>query len=438
MTNNNIRRARGGELHQHAEKVVALSREDFQKIPAADIKKLIRDLILEDRELESRVEQLQQAELELEESRKQATELFDFAPVGYFILDSRGVISEVNFIAGHMLNLSKDKMVNVPFINFIEPRHYDAFRSYLKEIADTGRLLSTELEMRKSDDSVFYGQLQTVPLYQKSNLIYRVSMADITERKKVEEALRTSEKRYRSFIEVTGVLGWSTNADGEVVEDIPSFKQFTGQTYAEVMGWGWTDALHPDDLERTKQLWREAVEERSKYEIEYRLRRHDGVYRDFLARGVPVLRDDGSILEWVGTCIDITERKQADEALKESEQKYRDLADQFPEIVFETDIRGTVIYANKKALASFNLSADDLNKGVNIFEHIVPEQRNTAAERFERVLKEEDIGADEYTLLRRDGTTFPSLVHTARITQEGQTRGVRGVAIDISKRKRAE
>ena len=138
------------------------------------------------------------------------------------------------------------------------------------------------------------------------------SFQDITEQKNTEEAVNTSLKRYQSFIEVSGELGWTTNAAGEVLDDIPSFKSFTGQTYDEVKGWGWSKAVHPDDVEHTKQVWEKAIKTKSTYEVEYRMRRYDGVYRLFEVRGVPVFRDDGSILEWVGTCIDITERKKTE------------------------------------------------------------------------------------------------------------------------------
>jgi PAS domain S-box-containing protein len=141
---------------------------------------------------------------------------------------------------------------------------------------------------------------------------------DITERKRVEEALKQSEKRYRSYLEVTEQLGWTTDGNGEVVEDIPSWRRFTGQTEEDVKGWGWSKALHLDDLEQTVRVWRKAVAAKNGYETEYRIRRYDGVYRHFLARGVPVYKDDGEIREWVGTCIDITERKMAEEAVRQS------------------------------------------------------------------------------------------------------------------------
>ena len=147
---------------------------------------------------------------------------------------------------------------------------------------------------------------------------------------KVEErtaAIKEREERYRTYIEVTGQLGWTTNANGEVEEEMSSWRKYTGQDESEVKGWGWSKALHPDDLERATQAWNSAVAARTNYEVEYRIRRYDGVYRHFLARGVPVLNGHGEILEWVGTCIDLTDRKRMEEALLASEARYRSTLD---------------------------------------------------------------------------------------------------------------
>ncbi|RPI33749.1 MAG: PAS domain S-box protein, partial [Nitrospiraceae bacterium] len=153
---------------------------------------------------------------------------------------------------------------------------------------------------------------------------YVGTITDITRLKKTEEALLASSERYRSYIEVTGQLGWTTNPHGEVVEDMSSWRNYTGQTYDQIKGWGWSNALHPDDIDHTVKIWRKAVGEKSRYETEYRLRRHDGIYRFFMACGIPVLKEDGSIREWVGTCVDITERKKAEEALRRAYDEMED------------------------------------------------------------------------------------------------------------------
>ncbi len=129
------------------------------------------------------------------------------------------------------------------------------------------------------------------------------------------QALQESEERYRSLVIATSELVWTTNPEGQV-DDMPAWRNYTGQSVAEVKGWGWLEALHPEDRDRTAEIWSHAVSTKSLYQTEYRIRAADGNYRYFSARGVPVLAADGSIREWVGICVDIHERKATEAALK--------------------------------------------------------------------------------------------------------------------------
>lgn len=160
-----------------------------------------------------------------------------------------------------------------------------------------------------------------------------ISMAaDITERKQAEEALRAGEHRLRSFVEALNQAVWRTNAAGEIDQPIPSWQAFTGQTAEAVCGWGWFDAIHPDDRAASRQAWQTAVTQQQIYEMTHRVRRYDGTYRWCTARGVPVHDVHGTICEWVGTHRDIHERKQAEMLLQQYTERLQLLSRRLIEV----------------------------------------------------------------------------------------------------------
>jgi PAS domain S-box-containing protein len=178
-------------------------------------------------------------------------------------------------------------------------------------------------------------------------VLFMLNAAGI-EREQSLQTLRVSESRFRSLVTATSQIVWHTDPDGQVVGPLPGWQSFTGQNDEEVQGAGWSAALHPDDAAHTLKVWRAAVEGRMLYDVEYRIRRHDGVYRYFAVRGVPVLNQDGSISEWVGTCTDIDDRKLAERILAEREQAFRQLADAMPQIVWTALPDGRIDYCNQR------------------------------------------------------------------------------------------
>ncbi|MCX7150089.1 MAG: PAS domain S-box protein, partial [Rhodocyclales bacterium] len=187
-------------------------------------------------------------------------------------------------------------------------------------------------------------------------LLAIVTISDITAHRQAETKIRKSEKRYRSYIELTRQLAWNTDADGMVVEDIPTWRAFTGQTEAQVMGQGWTDAIHRDDRESVKQAWKDAVVRQEPIEVEYRARRQDGVYRVFLDRGAPLADQSGRVLEWVGTALDITDRKAAEEQLR----KLSLAIEQSPESIAITDLDARIEYVNEAFVRASGYSREEL------------------------------------------------------------------------------
>ena len=126
------------------------------------------------------------------------------------------------------------------------------------------------------------------------------------------EAVRRSEERFRSLVRASAQVVWTTDAVGDVVEPQPLWAAYTGATYGEYRGQGWLKCVHPDDRERVGKAWREALRERRPMEMEYRLRRNDGEWRDVLSRAVPVMEEDGAVREWVRSVTDVTERTRAE------------------------------------------------------------------------------------------------------------------------------
>jgi PAS domain S-box-containing protein len=146
---------------------------------------------------------------------------------------------------------------------------------------------------------------------------------DIEDRKWAEEQLRDSEHRWRSLTEALPQLVWAAMPDGACDYFSAQWTEYTGIPESELLGWRWMDVLHPDDREPTRQFWTDSVAGRSPYDVEYRVRRQDGEYGWFKTRGVPIRDTEGRIVKWFGTCTDITDRKLAEEALRDSEQELR-------------------------------------------------------------------------------------------------------------------
>jgi len=131
--------------------------------------------------------------------------------------------------------------------------------------------------------------------------------------------LQIQEERYRSYLLGSAHILWTTNAAGEVTGDLPAWRSFSGQTEEEIQGLGWLDAIHPEDLAEAARAWKEAVSQGSDFETEYRLRSAQGTYRHFFCRGVPIRNTDRSVREWIGTCTDITDRKE-EAALRQAKE----------------------------------------------------------------------------------------------------------------------
>jgi PAS domain S-box-containing protein len=185
-------------------------------------------------------------------------------------------------------------------------------------------------------------------------------LGKIDGRRQEAEDQRKSEARFRSLINATSQIVWTTNAEGQMLDDSTSWEAYTGQTVEEYKGWGWLAAVYPGDRDRVAQVWQQAVDTKGVYEIEYRLQSAEGEYRYCWVRAVPVLAPNGSIQEWIGTCTDIHDRKQAETALQEKTHLLQLILHSMGDGMIVADEQGQFLVFNPAAEQMFGNGASDI------------------------------------------------------------------------------
>lgn len=181
-----------------------------------------------------------------------------------------------------------------------------------------GHFSDLEFRVLRSDGAVRWVRSRAFPIHAPDGQPSRIAglAEDITGRKRVEEALRESEHRWRSLNEALPQLVWTATPDGSCDYFSTQWTQHTRVSESHLLGWQWLETLHPDDREATRQAWSTSVAGRSAYDVEYRVRRFDGEYRWFKTRGVPIRDSAGGIFKWFGTCTDITDAKLVEDELR--------------------------------------------------------------------------------------------------------------------------
>jgi PAS domain S-box-containing protein len=189
---------------------------------------------------------------------------------------------------------------------------------------------------RRKDGSSFISNSRITGLEIDGKQHWLCVRKDVTEAQRAQQVLRESEERYRSLVQATAAIVWNTPASGEFGGEQPDWAAFTGQTRAEYAGTGWLDAVHPEDRKKTMAAWTTALSRREMYEVEHRIRRHDGKYRHMLARSVPVVESDGNVREWVGVHADVTAERELQQQLAVEREQLRDIFTRAPAFIATT------------------------------------------------------------------------------------------------------
>ncbi|PPS46113.1 PAS domain-containing sensor histidine kinase [Chroococcidiopsis sp. TS-821] len=247
-----------------------------------------------------------------------------------------------------------------------------------------------------------------------------------------------SEKRYRDLANAMPLIVWTAQPNGTMDYYNQWWFDYTGLTIEQSTGYGWQAIIHPDDLSECLKRWNHAVSTGTFYEIEYRFRRKDGVYRWHIGRAVPVRDNDGQILSWVGTATDIDDRKRFEEALKESEARFRSMADNAPVMIWMSGTDTQCNWFNQPWLEFTGRSMEE-EVGDGWAQRVHPDDKEPCWQTYLKAFAARQRFEMEYRFQRADGE-YRWLVDTGvpRFTPSGDFAGYIGSCVDITERKATE
>jgi PAS domain S-box-containing protein len=267
---------------------------------------------------------------------------------------------------------------------------------------------------------------------------------DISEQKQAEEERKAraehteeSEQRFRLLADGAPVMIWTSGINKLCTYFNAPWLAFTGRTLEQELGNGWAEGVHPTDKQRCLDIYTSSFDARKPFSMDYRLRRSDGQYRWVLDNGIPFYAPDGTFTGYIGSCVDITERRTLEQQLQYSERKLRTLVDSNILAVAVSDSTGRIHEVNDQFAQLVGYSKEELLSGTVVKDQLIPaDYREALAQHEETLLSTGAMPPWEKECLRKDGSRVPTLMTGALIDRE------RGLALvlflDISERKEVE
>ncbi len=428
-----------GEAIRTREAVI--TRKDGQKRTCRFVSRFLESTDLRMVFVEDITEQKRMEE-ELKESEERFRSLFENAVLGIYRTTPDGRILLANPALVKMLGYSSFEELqqrNLEKDGF----HPDYPRSQFKqELEKKGTIIGMESVWTRADGGRVYLSESARAVRDSSGkvLYYEGTVEDITERKLAEQAMQESEERFRTAFNSSIIGKVITKLDGyfQMVND--SFCRMLGYTKEEMLTKSIADITHPEDIEASKVNVERLIEGKIKgdtFTMEKRYIRKDGSILTGMVYVSLIKDSDGKPLYTIAEVEDITERKQAEEALRESEEKYRNLVEQSPDGIFRMDFEGRFLSVNRTICRKLGYTKEELLK-MNLWD-IVPESyRKQFVERISSILNDKSLNTPvEYEVISKTGEKLFVEIRSTPIVKEGKVIGFEGIARDITERKKA-
>jgi PAS domain S-box-containing protein len=300
-------------------------------------------------------------------------------------------------------------------------------------------IFNEQYRILKKDGSVSWIWNRSFPVWNDKGEVYRIVsvVADISEIKNLEENIRKSQSQLQAILNNIPHLAWLKSTDGKYISVNQSFARHFKMEPSQIIGKTDFDLCPTklaEDYLRKDMLVLNTRQPRQFYEVE----KKNTEKRYSETNKAPVLNDKGEVIGITGISRDITDQKLAEKALIRSEEKFKDLVTLLPEVVFETDERGYITFANLKGFELMEYTHSDLIKGKSIFDLTAPEDVNRVKEIFKSFRYGSELKGKEFKVKTKSGKIIPVLIFTNNMYHDNTWAGIRGVMVDISRRKQAE
>ena len=332
----------------------------------------------------------------------------------------------------------------------IPPRYREAHKRGLEHFLSSGGegkdspVLNRRIEITglHRDGREFPVELSIAPIKMWGKYEFSAFIRDITERKAAALQLAERELQYRTLADSGQVLIWTSGTDKLCDYFNRPWLEFTGRSMEQELGNGWAEGVHPDDFQRCLEVYVSSFDRREKFGMDYRLRRHDGEYRWIRDEGCPRYNSGGEFVGYIGYCLDITERRQAEEHLRESEARYKRITEEL------TDYQYTVRVENGHAADTLQSPACLTVTGYTVEEFaadpylwinmVVPEDRERVREHVRQILDGKDVSTIEHRIVRKNGEicwVSDTIIQCRNAS--GRLLSYDGVIKDITEKKRS-
>ncbi len=370
---------------------------------------------------------------------------FDYAPIGMALTGPDGCWLKVNRAVCEMLGYSEQELIGSSFQSVTHPDDLDASVEALRQFlsGEIDRHQTTKRYLHKAG-RVVWVQLSSTPVqdHEGQPLYFVSQMEDITARRRAEEALRESEQLSRSILENIDEIIYIVSAGNE--DPVRGIVQFVSGRVEQIIGYKpdefvndpelWFNLLHPDDVPAVVDSTRKIFQEKQSLTRVYRVRhKHTGQYRWMEDHVVPRLDDAGAVAATFGVARDITERKRAEEALRNSEEHFRTLFESATDGIFIANPEGGFEHVNTLGGRMIGYAPEELLGNLNITDIVAPEEIARVAPEVGR-LRVGEVTRSEWQFRRKDGTLFLGEIN-GTILPDGRSLGF---LRDITERKRAE